>query len=494
MANKKVRSFADYNAARVEREGNIKTRIDRELECLIVNELRRGEFHFSVGISDFTHHPRDVFRAILAGPDRFLQWHVQKRKGELKMEVAKTFYLDLFQENISDLVRCSTYLSKRKEGFLSREERQELFVRVIDELELMRNNPFHRETFCEIKDLGYLMNRYHLPEDEEGLRRMRNVINDLRKEGYIPSDNTEKLFCFLTAQPPESKSAHSKPPVPLVSSVLSIPFVPSYHSARHSHPVHPDQSEEIIEYLTILGISEESAAPYVGEMKLNDLKEFYEGLENNLGGRTAGKFFQEYFPALLPYVASGAYTKHLTTLSKIQQRLGEHGGKKLERRFGFKRHEKEYASLNGLEELKRKLFEETGGYNGEKKTDRLVNDGDDYTYIFHYAIMQKNPIMEERLSSLIEEGELVISRHEHWMGDKSKGLRGRNILKEIRTELNYLFGNLSYHQLFGVPQHYKSVCEINFGQHKLLIKPWAQTVLQRVRKGRDEYLKDKKTG
>lgn len=507
MANGKIRSFADYDAAKAAREGQdeVEKMIDSELERIILNDItgslrkQGAPLDIKLDVIRFFRNPGGLLRMLLSSQEEMLIRYAKERKKALRKEVEKSVYLKLFQENLSDLLKCSSYLAKQNRDGLNKEDRHESFMRFIDELESMSKNSSHQKKFCEISDLSYLVNRYHIPEDEEGLRKMRNVMNGLRKGGYISGDNRETLFRFL-APLIISPLVPAKAAMPLSEKKAAGETKGTEEAGRtEASRISSNQSGEVLEYLAMAGINEEKAAPYAEGMELNDLKEFYEGLETHLGDETAHEFFQGHFPALLPYVASGVYTKYLTTLSKLQQRLGENGGKKRKKRYGLKGHEEEYASLRRLGELKKKLFQETGDYDNEKKQDGEVNDDnangskDDYAYLFSYAIMRKNPVMEDRLSNLIEEGELIVGRDEHWMGNNLSGPRGKNILKVIRTELNYLFGDLSCRQLFGVPQNYDAVCEINFGQSKLMIDPWAQNVLRQVREERDRYFRNSET-
>lgn len=82
------------------------------------------------------------------------------------------------------------------------------------------------------------------------------------------------------------------------------------------------------------------------------------------------------------------------------------------------------------------------------------------------------------LNSLIEEGCLVVARHEHWCKSKlDDGMRGLNIIKVISLQLKTSFSDLGLE---------KPEVEINYGTHTLKISDKTQ---EKLRKIRDKLIK-----
>lgn len=77
------------------------------------------------------------------------------------------------------------------------------------------------------------------------------------------------------------------------------------------------------------------------------------------------------------------------------------------------------------------------------------------------------------LNLLIENGYLVVDRHEHWCKSKhSDGMRGLNIIKAVTFQLSTSFSDLG----LGRPEF-----EINYGTHTLKISEKTQEQLKKIR-------------
>ncbi len=459
---KKIRTFPEYDVARRERELNLPQAIESKLEQIIQKNRRKTERQ--LGGVEIISHPINFMKALLEGPEGIMQLYVKQQTERYTPQAEQKAIVDYFQQNMGELIGCSVSISK-PHGSLSESQKQSFYARFLDNVKEFTDSKHFASFKIRYTKTEELVRGFHPPEQEEEFSTVATVTEGLCREKYITRENADTIMRLLSPRkevqvfPIQFPPARRKTPAP-----VPLPAEPIFTVST---------PEESLEYLTVvLRLPREAAQSYADQVTLQQLREFQQGINDAVGEEYAGKLVQAN-PSLVLYPSENLFTKYLTTLQVVQGRIRSNGDmEKLEREFGLESNVDKYASLEQLLELKRKLFQETAKYHTAAPPENPVEDFK--VYVSRYAILQKIPVMEQRLDSLIKQGEFTVGRKEHW-GERSRktgGARGRNILTILRTELNHLFTDLGYDS---------PGCEINFDRHILSVPQKTQQLLSEIR-------------
>ncbi len=455
MANHKDKlyNFEEYDAAKAEREGTeeVEKRVEGTLDSIVLNAVRRGKRELKgIGFGAIVRNPLGALDVIIHGPGEFVRMYIKANKPQFQHGAELLAYRELFQENIRDLIRCAVRLSNENKGYLAPEHQQELFVRLVDEFELLAGRPHFKNLHDDVQDLSYVQRRLHLPDDEEGLRKMRNVLHGMRREGYLTHQNAETLYRLLTQKMPVQEEG----------------------PALHAHHV-PNSPEAAFHYAR--GKPEDATADYVRAEKEKEISHFAHELELLIGGENAAALIKKL--NVDAYYGEGLLTKYLTTVQKIEERLRKGNGN-LRNNYGIEHHPWRYGSLDELLKLKRELYEEAGSYTpagAAEVADGVPAPAIDISKLNlpqYHTLHRGDSAAERRLQSLVESGEVQVGRSEHWYGRSEKGARGKNILKRIGYDLERIFSEL------GLP---RPKFRYNFGQNTIRIPEETRQLLGQIR-------------
>ncbi len=458
----KIRTFIDYDAAKAKREQQFDAAVQSELERLLMAEFQKSAG--SIRMLPVIVHPLRLMQALSRGFEGIYQLYVEQQRPVLLPKIVSWRTLKSFQENIYDLLCAGIHRAREQEGVLSKDEKESFYTRMVDAVKEFAEHKQYEYLKQEYLDVQKIIRSFHLPEKEEDIDMLRTVTEVLRRERYVGRDQAEAIIRLLFPPQKVRNLIVQKPPE--MPKTPPPPTLPPKIDSPASSP------EESIEYLmVVLRLPRETAQSYAGQVTLQQLREFRQGMNDAVGDEYADKLIHAN-PRLVLYPSENLFTKYITTLQIVQRRIksGENT-EKLEEGFGFEGNVEKYASLEQLLELKRRLFQETGKY--QVAAQQKVPAEDYRVYVSRYALLKQNQAMEQRLDSLIRTGEFIVDGNEHWKGERATtGARGKNILKVIRTELNHLFKDLGY----GSPG-----CEINFGQQKLTVPERTQGLLRQIR-------------
>ncbi len=458
MANHKdkLNSFEEYDALKEAREGTeeVEKRVEGTLDSIVLNAVRRGKRELKgIGFGVIVRNPLGFLDAIIHDPEEVIRMYIEANKPQFQHGVELRAYREIFQENIRDLIRCAVRLSKENKEYLVPEHQQELFVRLVDEFELLAGRPHFKNLHDDVPDLSYVQRRLHLPDDEEGQRKMRNVLQGMRREGYLTHQNADTLYRLLTQKMPVQKGEAA--PRFLQEPALSG-AVPR-HSGDRAAGASTDK-EKLTE-------------------KENEIGKFAHELELVVGRDDAITLIKQVDFDV--YQAEGLLTKYLTTIQKVEERL-KRGNGHLRARYGVEHHPERYASLDELVKLKRELYGETGSYGTAPPAENDVGAAAPAIDVsklknklkFYRTLHRGDPAVERRLQSLVESSSVHVGRSEHWYSRSEKGARGKNILKRIGYDLERIFADLN------LPRPEWS---INFGQDTISIPEEARQLLWQIR-------------
>ena len=118
-----------------------------------------------------------------------------------------------------------------------------------------------------------------------------------------------------------------------------------------------------MEYLTALfRLSLEVAQRYAGQITLSQLDELHERLKEVVGNQAVALVNRN--PVILTYQTESKFTKYITTLNLVTERIKRNGSKgvDLTAKYGVENNLERYADLEQLLALKRELFTELGEY------------------------------------------------------------------------------------------------------------------------------------
>ncbi len=460
---RKIRTFREYDAARRERELNLPQVIESKLEQEI--KLNINKQQKELGAIAIIAHSADFFKALWKGPEGIMRFYLEQQVKQHAPQAEREATLEYFQQNIRELIGCGVSLSKPY-GALNDDQKQSFYARFLDNVKEFTDSKYFAPFKTQYSGIEDLLHGFHPPEREEELSAVATVTEGLCREKYITRENADTIIKLLSSEkngeafPVRHLPARGKTPAPVPEQTIMG---------------NEDKStrEERMEYLTmVLRLPPETAQSYANQVTLRQLDELHQGMNDAVGDEYTFKIIQAN-PRVIMYPSGNLLTKYLTTLQVVQGRIRSNGDKEeLERKFGLENNVERYASLEQLLELKRQLFQETGKYHTAVPAE---NTADDFSvYVSRYALLQKIPVMEQRLDSLIEKGEFTVGTKEHWgeRSRKSDGARGGEILRIVKKELNHLFADLGYDS----PQ-----CETNFGQNKLSVPPKTQQLLGEIR-------------
>lgn len=337
---KKIRSFADYDAAKAEREENIGQQVKSKLEFLVDNhpsikkikqetqrekrkeiqkltpKIRNGRVMLSPAAKEIFYSPIEI--EINEKQSKKIAIQRQLLMTQLQPNARRDTLVDMVKYNVRDLILCGIEIANANEDVLSEENKNEVYSRFRSELNLLSENGQNKYFKREFPDLDYFLSRPCLSGPEE-IEAFNKVLFKLAKEGYIMKDHPNTLIELLTKEPEEvqPEKPYLSPQVKSNWKKASRETVPKAETI--------DQTAEVISYLINRGIDGRDAAAYSTEIKFADLKLFCQGLERYVGQyeEESGKFFQENYQTLLPCVVDKHHTKYLTTLQKIQDKIRE---------------------------------------------------------------------------------------------------------------------------------------------------------------------------
>ena len=351
-SSRKIRSFAEYDRIRKEREEQFPQQVESQLEKLILKDFAIGNNFVGVRLQSFSA----VLEILVHGPQLALQAQIQRRKQELQPLIEKTLLLAQFQENMHDLIRCGVYLSKTTNSAIPADEKQSFYSRFIDEIKQLTDYSAYRDFFNQYPDVSSLLRGFHYPQREDELDRLQSVLTGLRRKNYLTAENVQTIAGLLTRTLLVPTAAKSET-FPVTSRVRgkTPPPVEEAAAERWTTP-------EKMDYLTIVfQLSTAVAKQYAERVSLHDIEELREKLFNLVGEDYARRLLQTN-PAILLYSEEALLTKYLTTLTVVQQRLKHKNGQDLEAKFGIHVSFERYTSLEKILELKREVCRTTGLY------------------------------------------------------------------------------------------------------------------------------------
>ena len=357
---KKIRSFTDYQAAKAERERTFEERVESELERLIRKDARKTlRDKRPIAIYAPLHR---ILEATVRGRRGLVKLYVENKRSELQGEVKRQLHQQQFRENVQDLVRCGVYLSQMSAGGRA-DERQRLYVHFLDELKELSKNRYCQTVSVEVPEISELLHGHTAPPGKEEIGRVRAVLIGLQKKEYLTKKNAVTLRELLTPSAlPEgitvSPSTHTgsgrkKEKETTLSTETGLFF----------RPEGPERYDEQVEYLTALfRLSLEVAQRYAGQITLSQLDELHERLKEVVGNQAVALVNRN--PVILTYQTESKFTKYITTLNLVTERIKRNGSKgvDLTAKYGVENNLERYADLEQLLALKRELFTELGEY------------------------------------------------------------------------------------------------------------------------------------
>jgi len=226
-----------------------------------------------------------------------------------------------------------------------------------------------------------------------------------------------------------------------------------------------NQTEDCREYMmNALGLDKKIADYYASQVQLETIHHIQHELKT-----TFGDIYTEIIaenPEILQYMLDSKFTKYITTVQLVQRAVKNQNRTDL----NLEENIATYAHLEHLLELKRKLYGRELTTEEEIKTDDLDISN---VSLVSYRFLHKNvDSVRGRLDSLIENGSVSVSDHEHWNIGKSKSARGRDILIEISRSMRQLFKELD------LPEPWY---DLNFGQSTLTINEEGADYLRQIR-------------
>ncbi len=409
----KIRTFAEYDAARRERELNLPQMIESKLEQMILLNIRKSQK--KLGEVEMIFHPIDFIDALVQGPKEMMRLYVEQQTKQHTPQAEQEATLKYFQQNIHELIVCGVSISK-PQGSLDENQKQSFYARFLDNVKEFTDSEHFTSFKIRYSEMEGLLRGFRPPEREEKeFQAVVSVTEGLCRERYITRENADTIIRLLSSE----KKEETFPARPLPARGRTPAPVSEQTSRRNQ-----DRStqEERMEYLTmVLRLPREKAQLYVDKVTLLQLDELHQGMNDAVGAEYAGKLIQAN-PGMILYPSENLLTKYLTTLQVVRGRIRSNGDKEeLERKFGLENNVERYANLEQLLELKRQLFQETGKY--QTTASAAFPTKDFQVYVSRYALLQRIPVMEQRLDSLIENGQLIVDRKEHW-GERSRKMGG----------------------------------------------------------------------
>lgn len=374
---RKIRSFAEYDAVKAEREEEFEVQVESRLERLVLEELKKKER--TAGLFRYVfQHPVELVGFVLGGSRELLRISIENNRERFRSRAQREQFLQNFGSNIHDLVRGSVYLSHRHDEKLPEDARQSLYLRFLDELKDLvdKGDPGFKQEYPEASEIG---RGFHPPEREEEFERVKKVIYGLQRRKYITLQNAETLIrllapCTQRIMVP-GRQLSSKPPreeaTPAREATLAIERK-ERKPAEESAPLPAFSThQDRVEYLTLLlNRSDEMVQRYAHELSLKQLEDVHERLRETVGEEYAVQLLQAN-PAILGYVGEKLFSKYLKTLREVQERIRRNGSKDdVAGRFGLEKNRERYAHLEQLLELKRELFAATGSYAQVEKAQK----------------------------------------------------------------------------------------------------------------------------
>ncbi|HLC70378.1 MAG TPA: hypothetical protein VJI32_00080 [Candidatus Nanoarchaeia archaeon] len=467
---KKIHTFADYDAQKRKLELGLPRAAGLNLEQMLFDQFRKDASKTGHAVKKNVSPSTGQVQALFLEPGKVALCYVVQQDESYALEAEKAAQLDYFQQSMTELIICSVSMSKSHSS-LDEDQKQSFYARFIDNVKELTDSKYFAHFKMKYLGVEQMLQGFRLPDQEgEKFKAVKIVTDGLYREKYITRKNTDTIIRLLSSRQEVQAFPARPPPAKAKTPVLSTRIAGDNLPPQDNQ--NPDQLREINEYLTVvLGLSEGTAQSYLRKVNLEQLNQFHQQMKETVGDEYTCRLVQ-INPDLVLYPSQNMMTKYLTTLQLVQGRIrSKGGGEKVETEFGLESNVKEYASLEQLLVLKRRLFQGTGDYHATTSGETAAQDFQ--IYVSRYAFLKKNKTMERRLDSLIRTGELGVKVHEHWGGERTTtGARGRDILKVVRTELNRLFTDLGYES---------PGCDLNFGQNKLTIPERTQQLLGEIR-------------
>ncbi len=468
-SSRKIRSFAEYDRIRKEREEQFPQQVESELEQLILKDLRPNFVDVKIGGNRLTlvkfKSIRDIFDVVFHGSNA-LHHQADQRRNEFRPKTEQTLVLTNFQENVQDLIRCGVYLAKSTQALPS-DDQQSFYSRFVDQVQYLVSHRKYQELYEDAPNLSSCLRRFHYPQQQTDLDSFETVLTSLRKKNYLSPENVKTIYELLTKKP-----LLTVPPTPRASARLQTP-------APVSVPLEENGTvQEKMEYLTaVFHLERDVAARYAGTILISNIDQFHNGLVAAVGSVDAQRIVQ-YNPDILLYTNNNLAGRYLRAITVVQERIRRNGDRiRLKEKYGPTQHPEKYASLDALLKLKEELMPT---FSSEQAAAPLTPSIDISTIeIYKYQVLHRHESVMRRLDALIETGSVQVTQHEHWSGDDTTaGARSRNILKKMKCQISAVFQELGRER----PE-----LIINHGQYTLSMPD--QQSRQLLRQIRDEAYK-----
>ncbi len=483
----RIKDFKEYDAIVQEKETAIKENAELQLERLLeglpeIKKIRRGYqilkkrsrkgqlFELQLIKYDPWGNAL-VVRKIISGSAALKAIEEEERK-EIKrlkeihpdkesylVQAYETFFPATIKENLSLLANCgaSLYLSQR--NYLTREEKESLYSRLLDQVASISKTPLGSNLETEVPELERMLNQLFLPEMDSQLQRMKTLLDALQEGGYVSERVKENLTRLISPQ--EERPLVEKNTRKIASS--DIPSAPV--SPQDLREAELEKNQRAAYLKDELQLSQDVAEKYAKKLDSERLRSFFNNLRERLGYDSAVAVVNNN-PELLNYCLDGNASSYLKVLKQVQGRLSLHP--ELKEEFDLPRNLAAYASLESLLELKGNLYARTKPIVPEERPPETLDVS--RLKLAKYTMLHQKPEVERRLSSLIETGSVTVEEVEHW--NNSSGARAANILKKMKYQLIGIFEDLGLE---------KPGQDLNFGQRILQIDPSAQERLREIR-------------
>ncbi|MAF99080.1 MAG: hypothetical protein CMH61_00555 [Nanoarchaeota archaeon] len=376
-----VRSFAEYEAAREQREEQFDEAVAVRLEKLVdqhdaVRDLKRS---YDGAIADLEKNEKKRQRCVEvnAALDLYLQVWVGRTLliGDYDLVRAEVYsnyamrrahnkeILDLelfgkakletdknnFRENLTDLVRAAWSESGRK---TMNEPVQRTFSSYfISEVQQLVDD----DRIDELGDLPGITNLLAHPEFSDDIyERIPAAAKELKSKGYIKNEQLIGIKRVMTRHVIVEPQAQTPKPVrvdPKFMTLIGEPSVPTSSA---------DLSEERLEFLQVMfDLPEEIAQNYVDEQTLETFEDRYWALAQATGSERSVPRLVKTNPGVLTYRPS-AFSKFCSTMLVVRTHIESDFRTRdvLRTIYGIEQRLADYASFESLAALKHSLFNE----------------------------------------------------------------------------------------------------------------------------------------
>jgi hypothetical protein len=377
----------------------------------------------------------------------------------------------IMSNNISHLTSYGIQL--QKEDNLTVDNREQLYQRFLGELGWVRD---HCEPYAF--DNGFpeavqLLRAQTISKLKRSKGLFDKVLKELNDQSLITSRNQRNLKYLLF--PPQKKVEETSPKKKTYCkpTVQTSEIIPEIEEPKLSE----DEEFMRLGFLTeVFGLQPKLAQKYVKQMHSDELDALDDRLTAATGDKSYARGLVQLNPEILTYQENNTLTKYITTIKSIQEKIDSNYRQReqLEEAFGIDSNLREYSSLEGVLELKRKLFQQSGQYS-KSKVNITVRDLENLA-TDQYDLLAEDEVVSNRLSQLIDTGRIMVRDNDYW--SEEGGERGKSILIKLSGELSDLFSDL----------HTTLKPRMDIQQKTISISPDGQKVLNTVRLYASEHI------